>query len=291
MFTLTYRSFTLENGEDVPNGERLGYAVSTVAEALDVPIEEVERLLVARAADPSDEPNLRLACKEISEQLQGLPGVRNVSAPRYGRWPLSVFFRRYALARSVPLPKLASPSERWLEILRQLRRLEILDEWALSLAAAFHRLKFESGEVVDPLEPDERYETLAALSGSTPWEVASRLEFPGNFGRHEDFQRLLAEAARALSALPGVVAVDEVPPRQRKFPAAQYEGPPLLPPWTVFSDPPSSMRWRMGGGEDVMNDWWWYWEGLTPDQRRTYFDEHPVPDEWKDWAARALTAR
>ena len=44
-----------------------------------------------------------------------------------------MFFRTYALARGVPLPKLATVSVRWLAILRQLCRSGLTDEWALSL--------------------------------------------------------------------------------------------------------------------------------------------------------------
>lgn len=55
------------------------------------------------------------------------------------------------------------------------------------------------------------------------------------------------------------------------------------PPWTAFPEPPASMRWRMGPGEDYLDDWLRHWEVLNPDGRAAYLAQHPPPEAWKEW--------
>lgn len=53
----------------------------------------------------------------------------------------------------------------------------------------------------------------------------------------------------------------------------------LVPPWEKSSDGPTSLRWRMGGGDTDMDEWL----GLSSDERRTYLQAHPPTEEWKRW--------
>jgi len=55
-------------------------------------------------------------------------------------------------------------------------------------------------------------------------------------------------------------------------------------PWDVYPEIPcNSTRWRMGAGEDVMNDWWQAMRSLTHHQRLAYRQHHAAPSEWLTW--------
>lgn len=57
----------------------------------------------------------------------------------------------------------------------------------------------------------------------------------------------------------------------------------LAAPWEKFEDEPTSLRWRMGAGEDYMDQWLSYWFGIDEDARRAYLESHPPPPAWKKW--------
>jgi hypothetical protein len=56
----------------------------------------------------------------------------------------------------------------------------------------------------------------------------------------------------------------------------------MIPPWLKYPNlPRRSMGWRMGVGEQYVNEfnvWWWR---LTRDDRRAYQAEYVEPEEWK----------
>ena len=64
-------------------------------------------------------------------------------------------------------------------------------------------------------------------------------------------------------------------------------GNPVRPPWMAFpDDPPNSMRWRMGGGEDFIDMFCkWYGE-QTSEERQTFKDKFPIPPEWQKFMNR-----
>ena len=57
----------------------------------------------------------------------------------------------------------------------------------------------------------------------------------------------------------------------------------LAPPWDEFPEPPSSLRWRMGPGEDYITEWVSFWRRLPATMRQEYLVRHPPPAEWKEW--------
>ena len=63
-------------------------------------------------------------------------------------------------------------------------------------------------------------------------------------------------------------------------------------PWEVYPQIPwGSIHWRMGPGEDVMNDWWKAIRALTHEQRLAYRQRHTGSAEcnkWLDWVIEQL---
>ncbi len=58
------------------------------------------------------------------------------------------------------------------------------------------------------------------------------------------------------------------------------------PPWKAFPEEPSSLRWRMGPGEDFIQEWLSFWRGLTREARKRYLLNHSPPREWSEWLKR-----
>lgn len=95
----------------------------------------------------------------------------------------------------------------------------------------------------------------------------------------------LAAALRAVAVARGVNLgpLDDLPqatldqlsqgPRQR-----------MLPPWAFHSDPPQSLRWRMGVGEALISAWFDWWRIAEQGERASYFEVYQPPTAWKDWA-------
>lgn len=87
-------------------GARLPSGVATVADALGVALVEVQRPLIARAADAAGASPLLAELRALRPRLEGLPGVREVGA----LWPddPETFARmvvRYAAMCAVSLPR------------------------------------------------------------------------------------------------------------------------------------------------------------------------------------------
>lgn len=54
-------------------------------------------------------------------------------------------------------------------------------------------------------------------------------------------------------------------------------------PWEAFAEPPGSLRWRMGPGEDLMDLWRAFWSTLDSAARQDYLARHAPPAEWRKW--------
>jgi len=98
-----------------------------------------------------------------------------------------------------------------------------------------------------------------------------------------------AKEGRAfLSTLPEVASVEEVPQVLPPEPAKVHrQGDELIaPPWEAFPEEPTSLRWRMGAGEDYLDRWMPFWRGLPDSVRRDYLIGHPPPAAWREWLGR-----
>jgi hypothetical protein len=63
------------------------------------------------------------------------------------------------------------------------------------------------------------------------------------------------------------------------------------PPWSKYPElQRGSIGWRMGHGEDYMDEWNSWFETLTDKMRKEYFDENkPIPEEWIDFVDSRIT--
>lgn len=56
----------------------------------------------------------------------------------------------------------------------------------------------------------------------------------------------------------------------------------MIPPWLQFSDYPRfCIGWRMGAGEDYMENWREFLKNLSPDEKEQYKNDNPAPEEWE----------
>ena len=55
---------------------------------------------------------------------------------------------------------------------------------------------------------------------------------------------------------------------------------PMAPPWEVVPEPLASMRWRMGGGEDYLDDYRKWFATLSAENRDAYVRSRPEPEGW-----------
>jgi len=59
---------------------------------------------------------------------------------------------------------------------------------------------------------------------------------------------------------------------------------PPAPPWEAFPGmEPSSLGWRMGGGEDHTYKLYVYFAHCTPEERAAYMARYPEPPGWEGW--------
>lgn len=59
-------------------------------------------------------------------------------------------------------------------------------------------------------------------------------------------------------------------------------GQETRPPWEVITDTPwPSIAWRMGGGEDVMHEFFEYFSSLNTETRALYIKQNPEPVDWE----------
>lgn len=270
---------------------RLPKAFTTVAAVLDRDVAALRTEFVARSAAPGAAATLLSDLKALAPKLDGLPGVNG--PPRFdGPEPaqMVINMRGYAAREGVPIPATSRASADWIPLVHALRARGFDDPDVVQFVLLHARLRLRSGTVVDPLDEDARYLTVATAFGLDPAKY-----------RQEFFERMMqavpggpnpipkAKEARAvLATLPEVASIEEVPMELPPEPVKQYrDGDELVtPPWEAFPEPPTSLRWRMGAGEDFLDSWLPFWRGLPESVRRDYLHRHPPPAVWRAWLSR-----
>ncbi|UTW56652.1 hypothetical protein [Kordiimonas sp. SCSIO 12610] len=59
---------------------------------------------------------------------------------------------------------------------------------------------------------------------------------------------------------------------------------PMLPPWVQFPDyGMTSMKWRMGPGEDYRSDFFEWFVSLTKSNQEIYINSNPEPEDWQGY--------
>jgi hypothetical protein len=63
----------------------------------------------------------------------------------------------------------------------------------------------------------------------------------------------------------------------------------MQPPWEALSHiPPGSIGWRMGPGEDYLEEFWSWFDNLTDLERAMFQFQHPEPRGWRGFYAGRL---
>ncbi len=56
----------------------------------------------------------------------------------------------------------------------------------------------------------------------------------------------------------------------------------MKPPWIEYPDyPPGCLGWRMGPGEDYIDNWHQYINKLDENELKEYFNKYIPPKEWE----------
>lgn len=275
---------------------RYQHAMETVAHVTKRPLAELQKEVVGRAATIESSEHLLAEVRAVRPVLERLPGVTSVGK----LWPqdarrLTVSARGFATTWGVPLTTTSAAQPEWVTILRELRDRGEHDPLVLLFVTHRCRLRLASGAVLEPMDEDGRYQTLGAALGRDPTELKQelflRMMNVGPGASPNPITQARDARTRAL-AFVGVAALDEVPPepiQEETAPPSSAEPPPA--PWESFPEPPSSMRWRMGAGEDVMDAWMPFWRGMDQAAREHYISRHPPPDVWRAWLVPAAKER
>ena len=282
VFTLEYRGFSLEQGPKVPRWDRLFPAIASVAEVVGKSPMEVLGEVVLQASQFALEPQLRAKCKAAEPLLRDIPGVIAVSRADFGHNPLVPTYRSLAETYGLALPRFYAPHEGWAALLGQLK--PTAPPQVLYLACRNAQVRLESGAQLPPLIAPVGFETLSVVLQRPAGELAKEI----NAWLLNSISSFKEEVQLSLERLRGARGVLAVQPGQalERFPRPEYDGPPLDPPWLQFPEPPRSMRWRMGGGEDFMDAWRHFYEELSPEAQRAYFERFEIPAPWTTWVKR-----
>lgn len=55
----------------------------------------------------------------------------------------------------------------------------------------------------------------------------------------------------------------------------------MLPPWKKYPDiPQGCIGWRMGYGEDYLDQFSTWWDASSLEEKRSYARKFPAPEEW-----------
>lgn len=155
-----------------------------------------------------------------------------------------------------------------------------------SLCSRSSGVHLASGEVAEPLEEDDAFTTVADAFGRS--YEAVRDEARLNLGSASllngpNYARAAVDLEPVLARLPGIVRVERVPAEGAVVAKRTIDGGLPEGPWRAFPEDPTSMRWRMGPGEDAMTWWQTYWASLSAEERALYLDEQPPPPVWRAW--------
>jgi len=197
------------------------------------------------------------------------------------------FTRYFAKQSGVSLPPPRASPE-WKRIIDELRRSGPTDAQVIVVLTRFRRVVFATGEVAEPLEEDDAYQTVAeALEVKVP---AFRADCVRRFAAASlvngpNYARSAADLEPVIAKLPGITSVERVGDTFPSTLIAKWtvDGSSPKAPWEAFTEDPASMRWRMGPGEDLMDMWRGYWSSLDADERRAYLSEHAPPEGWRSW--------
>lgn len=288
-YALSHLDVVVGAGEMVVG--RFQSAIETVADVTGIPLAELERRAVERAVTVSSAEALLAELNNLRPTLEAVPTVTSVGKVLLkNARQISAGIRSFATTRAIPLATGASPQPDWFRILQGLRSKGVTDELVLLFVAHRCRLRLAAGLVIEPLDEDTLYETVGAVVGCESADLKQRLFFRmANVGGAAAPNVItLARDARALAAgMENVVALEEVPLDAPAPQAAPVTGEPPPAPWEAFPEPPSSLRWRMGTGEDVVTDWLEHWRGMDTSARQGYLASHPPPDAWREWVRSA----
>lgn len=58
---------------------------------------------------------------------------------------------------------------------------------------------------------------------------------------------------------------------------------PMEPPWDIFPEDMTSLRWRMGPGEDYRNNFSQWYCDLSDNDKCSYREKHPEPEGWQNY--------
>jgi hypothetical protein len=197
--------------------------------------------------------------------------------------------------RGPPIPASARASGPWGALLEKVPDARSRAAGTLVSFCRHTRVTLADGTLLEPLPINDAYVTVAALRGQDPSALRDEhlmevIAFANDPEQARQAQREeLAELRKALLA--GVKSIEEVtPPSPRAaLPKTTVPENEISPPWSYAPEPPESMRWRMGPGEDHMNAWWEMWSRLNAAGRTNYFQKHPPPAPWSKWSETVLT--
>jgi hypothetical protein len=267
-------------------------AMETVAQVTKRPLVELQKDVVSRAATIESSESLLAELRAVRPLLESLPGVTSVGK----LWPqdarhLTVSARGFATTWGIPLTTTSAAQPEWVTILRELRDRGEHDPLVLLFVTHRCRPRLASGAAIEPMDEDGRYQTLGAALERDPTELKRelflRMMNVGSQVSPNPITEARQARTRALN-LPGVAALEEVPSAPvHEQPPPPRAGKPPPAPWESFPEPPSSMRWRMGAGEDVMDAWVPFWRSMDLAAREHYLTQHPPPDGWGAWLSQA----
>lgn len=288
-----YYETPLTSGDEwIP--ERFSKAIDTVAEIAGVSPADLGEKIVALAA-PENRQDTFKRLEGMQGAFSGLPNIRD-AGQFYARDAndLAQGIRHVAATVGWPLPRLEGPSLEWCEVLEQLIAKGISDAATLCFLVRHNRVELKDGRRCEPLSLESAISTVATATGISDIEMRQIvLCNPKSPRERYDPVRTVArahEAAPLLAKVASVVRAENAEPPLAPLPSRLLqpgESPPH-PPWKEFPEPPISMRWRMGPGEDYMDQWSSFWRGLTENEKREYFASNKPPSEWTEWAERRL---
>ncbi|MFN0064317.1 MAG: hypothetical protein ACKVPX_17550 [Myxococcaceae bacterium] len=290
---LGYYEAPLTSGESLIQN-RFSKVLQCVAETAGTSVTELGKRIVALVARDAKQDTFD-KLKGMRDLVAGLPNVREAGLFfAQDADHLEQGIRQVAAMTGWPIPRLEGPSSEWCEILGYLIAKVVMAPATLWFIVRHNRLELKDGRRCEPLSFEAAVSTVATATGISDVEMRQIvLGSPRNFGDGSQVERNVAQAlavASLLMELPPVVRAEKaepplLTPRSRRLQPG--EAAPK-PPWEAFPEPPTSMRWRMGPGEDYMDKWHTFWRGLTASEKREYLANHVPPAAWAEWATRAL---
>ncbi len=267
---------------------RFGDAVSSVANVVGRSRDDVLAEVCLACTSPENAGVLSRQLLELAPKLDAMKGLERGEGMIPSAEGIERFWRRAGLHNELPIYRPPAHPE-WTRILRLLRD-EGFGAMALQHAVWRYTVTTDSEGTLPVLRPSQAEETVAsAMSLGTealePMILRGAQELMEN---PEGIAELRQRIRTSLERVSGVLSVAEAqragtPPDV--FVAAKGRAS-LEPPWVTFPEAPTSMRWRMGPGEDHMDQWIRLMSQLGPGGRRQYLEEHPPPDVWLRWLER-----